>query len=127
MSMDTADPGRVSATIYAGASFRRGWSRTINGQPDDYTDCTAVAELRDATSNALLGTFVTLGGITGNIAFDGNRTELYMGPAATKALAAFESAICHVEIRRPTGDVERQYEITFAYSAERTLADPPAP
>mgnify|MGYP001176927246 CR=1 FL=1 len=127
MSQDTYPPAQVSATFAAGATFRKGWARTVGGQPDDYTDCTAVAELRDATSNALLGTFVTLGGITGNIAFDGNRIELYMGPAATKALAAFESAIYHVELRRPTGDVERLYEIAFAYSAESTQADPPTP
>ncbi len=127
MSQDTYPPAKVSATLYAGATFRKGWARTVGGQPDDYTDCTAVAELRDATSNALLGTFVTLGGITGNIAFDGNRIELYMGPATTNAVTPFDAAICHVELRRPTGDVERLYEITFAYSAGKTLADPPTP
>ena len=127
MSQDTYPPAQVSATLYAGATFRKGWARTVGGQPDDYTDCTAVAELRDATSAALLGTFVTLGGVTGAITFYGNRVELYMGPATTKAVTPFDAAICHVELRRPTGDVERLYEIAFAYSAESTQADPPTP
>ena len=127
MSMDTAEPARVSAIIYAGASFRRRWGRTIAGQPDDYTGCTAVAELRDASSNALLGTFVTGGGINGSITFDGNRIELYMGQAKTKALTAFDAAVCHVDLRRPSGDVERLYEIAFGYSAGKTQADPPTP
>lgn len=127
MSQDTIEPARLSATIYAGATFRKSWGRTVAGQPDDYTDCTAVAELRDAASNALLGTFVTAGGITGSITFAANWLELYMGSATTKALTSFESAVCHVELRRPTGDVERLYEIAFSYSAKKNLADPPTP
>ena len=127
MSQDTIAPAQVRATIYAGATFRKGWSRTVGGTPDDYTDCTAVAELRDGDSGALLGTFSTAGGSTGAINFDGARLELYMSHTATKALTPFASARCHVEVRRPWGDVERIYEVAFSYSAESTQADPPAP
>ena len=126
MSQDTIAPAQVSATIYAGATFRKGWSRTVGESPDDYTDCTAVAELRDSDSGALLGTFSTSGG-TGGISFNGARLELYMSHTATKALTPFTSAHCHVEVRRPWGDVERIYEVAFSYSAESTQADPPAP
>lgn len=126
MSQDTIAPAQVSATIYAGATFRKGWSRTVGGTPDNYTDCTAVAELRDSGSGDLLGTFSTSGG-TGGISFNGGRLELYMSHTATKALSPFTSARCHVEVRRPWGDVERIYEIAFGYSAESTQADPPAP
>lgn len=127
MSMDTTPPARVSATIYAGATFRKGWARLVGGQPDDYTGCTAIAELRDSGSNALLGTFSSAGGADGAIIATGNRLELYLSAAKTKALPPFDSAICHVELLRPWGDTERLYEITFGYSPESTLADPPAP
>ena len=50
-----------------------------------------------------------------------------MSHTATKALTPFTSAHCHVEVRRPWGDVERIYEVAFSYSAESTQADPPAP
>lgn len=128
MSMDILDPARPPAvTIYAGATFRKGWARTVGGSDDDYTDCTAIAELRDSTSGALLGTFSTAGGATGGISFGGNRIELYLSATATKALTPFESAVCHVELRRPTGDIERLYELSFTFSAESTQADPPTP
>lgn len=127
MSQDTIAPARVAATIYAGATFRKGWARSVGGQPDDYTDCTAIAELRDSTSNALLATFSTAGGATGSIVFNGNRLELYLSATATKALTPFESAVCHVELRRPWGDIERLYELSFTFSAESTQADPPTP
>lgn len=127
MSMDTTTPARVSATIYAGATFRKGWARLVGGQPDDYTGCTAIAELRDGSSNALLATFSSAGGATGSIIATGNRLELYLSFTATKALTPFESGVCHVELRRPAGTVERLYEIAFGYSPESTIADPPAP
>ena len=128
MSQDTFDPARPKAvTILAGATFRKSWGRTVGGQPDDYTDCTAIAELRDADSNALLATFSTAAGATGSITFNGSWLILYLSPTATKALTAFTTGTCHVELRRPWGDIERLYEIPFLYSAEKTQADPPAP
>ena len=127
MSNDTYPPAPVSATIYAGATFRKGWARTVGGADDDYTDCTAIAELRDADSNALLATFSTAAGATGSITFNGNRLELYLSAAATKALTPFDAAVCHVELRRPWGDTERLYELSFTFSAESTQADPPTP
>lgn len=122
MSNDSTVPAKVTATIYAGATFRRGWTRRIDGIDDDYTDCTAVVEIRDASSNVLLE---TLGTDTGGISFDGGRLELYMSNTDTTALPEFSSAIGHIEVRRPWGDVERQYEVTFSYSAQRTEVDPP--
>lgn len=150
MSQDTTPPARVSATIYAGATFRKGWARVmypyptqlvagvvckLDGTPapdsdrqlDDYTDCTAIAELRDATSNDLLATFSSAAGATGSIAATGNRLELYLSDTATGALTPFESATCQVELRRPWGDVERLYQIDFSYSAQTTAVQPPAP
>lgn len=123
MSNDSVKPAKVTATIYAGATFRRGWTRRIDGIDDDYTDCTAVAEIRDADTNTLLTTLST---DTGGISFDGGRLELYMQHADTTAMPEFESAIGHIEVRRPWGDVERLYEVTFSYSKQRTEVDPPA-
>ena len=82
MSNSTTQPGTGHMTILAGATFRELWQRSVvpyetmdvNGvlckldgtpvpesdyQPEDYTDCTAVAELRDSDSGVLLGTFST--------------------------------------------------------------------
>lgn len=125
MSQDTAAPAQLHATIYAGATFKRGWLRTVGESPDDYTGCTAIAELRDVASNELLLTFKTGAGQEGRIYFVKNRLELFAGETLTKSLPPFERAICHVELRRPDGNVERLYEISFTYSEERTLADPP--
>ena len=129
MSNDSIAPARVSATIYAGATFRKGWTRLLgeDRQPDDYTGCTAIGELRDATTDALLGTFSSSAGATGLILTAGPRLELYLSPLASKALSPFTSAICHVELRRPWGDIERLYEVEFFYSAEKTQAEPPIP
>lgn len=127
MSQDSKRAGQVEAFIEAGATFRKGWSRSVGGVADDYTGCTAIAELRDSTSKALLATFSSAAGADGAILATGNRLELYLSAAKTKALPPFDSAICHVELLRPWGDTERLYEITFGYSPESTLADPPAP
>lgn len=122
MSTDTIKPAQVAAMIYAGATFRRGWLRKVNDVEDDYTDCTAVVEIRDASTKALLDTLST---DSGGISFSGGRLELYMSAAATSAIGAFSSAIGHIEVRRPWGDVERLYEVTFSYSPQLTEADPP--
>lgn len=126
MSNDTTVPAPVSATIYAGATFRKGWTRKVDEVDDDYVGCTAVAEMRDATSGDLLATFSTSAGSTGGISFNGARLELYMSDTATSALTPFESALCHIELRRPWNDVERLYEVKFSYSAQKTEVQPPA-
>lgn len=122
MSNDTVVPAQVTATIYAGATFRRGWLRKVDGLEDDYTGCTAVAEIRDASTNELLTTLST---DDGTIGFEGGRLELFMDYPDTRDLTAFASAISHVELRRPWGDVERLYEVTFSYSPGKTQVDPP--
>jgi len=122
MSNDSVKPAKVTAEILAGATFRRGWTRKVDGVEDDYTDCTAVVEIRDASTNDLLSTLST---DTGGISFTGGRLELYMSHTDTAALPHFDSAIGHIEVRRPWDDVERQYEVTFSYSPQRTEVDPP--
>jgi len=152
MSNSTTQPATGSMTILAGATFRELWQRAtidyetqeINGvmckmdgtpvpasdiMPEDYTDCTAVMELRDADTNALLATFTTDDGTI--VLFEGSPSKkdtlmLFMSATATGALTPFTSAIGHVEVRRPWGDIERQYEFTFAYSQQKTAVEPPA-
>lgn len=131
MSNDTIHPAQVSATIFAGATFRKGWRRSIRPAgglevPDDYSGCTAIAELRDGDSGALLHTFSSAtGGI--DLTSTPGRLALYMSAADTAALPAFTSAVCHVELRRPWGDIERIYEIAFSHSPQKTAAEPPTP
>uniref|UniRef100_A0A193SBP1 BppU N-terminal domain-containing protein n=1 Tax=biofilter metagenome TaxID=1070537 RepID=A0A193SBP1_9ZZZZ len=122
MSNDTVVPAKVTATIYAGATFRRGWLRKVDSVDDDYTGCTAVVEIRDGTTNDLLTTLST---DNGGINFEGGRLELYIDHTGASALTPFASAIGHVEVRRPWGDVERLYEVSFSYSAQKTEVDPP--
>jgi len=154
MSNSTERPGTGHMTIFAGATFREPWARAtipyetqeINGvickmdgtpvpdsdiQPDNYTGCTAVMELRDADSDALLATFTT---DDGTITFQASdptvvglldSIQLYMGATATGALTAFTAAVGQVEVRRPWGDIERQYEFTFDYSKQSTAVEPP--
>lgn len=133
-----------TVTIYAGATFRRYWRRLawpyptkvvnnevlqLDGTPapeaervlDDYTGCKVVAELRDSTTNALLFTWSTE---TGGVLIEGEYLGLELQPEATNTLAAFESAVAYVEVRRLDGDVERPFEVPFAYSASKTAAQP---
>ena len=152
MSNSTTQPAIGSMTILAGATFRELWQRAtidyetqeingvmckMDGTPvpasdilaEDYTDCTAVMELRDADTNALLATFTTDDGTITLVEGSPSKKDtlmLLMSATATGALTPFTSAIGHVEVRRPWGDVERQYEFTFAYSQQKTTVEPPA-
>lgn len=152
MSNSTTVPATEKFTIRAGATFRELLQRStvdyktqyINGVlckmdgtpvpdgdivPEDYTDCTAILELRDADTNALLATFTTADNtitFTESVPGKLDTIVLYMSPTATGALTAFASAVGQLELRRPYGDIERQYELTFSYSAQTTAAEPPA-
>lgn len=152
MSNSTTQPAIGSMTILAGATFRELWQRAtidyetqeingvickMDGTPvpasdilaEDYTNCTAVMELRDADTNALLATFTTDDGTIALVEGSPSKKDtlmLLMSATATGALTPFTSAIGHVEVRRPWGDIERQYEFTFAYSQQKTTVEPPA-
>ena len=84
---------------------------------EDYTGCTARMQLReDVDSSAVLWEMST---DDGRIELNGN-TLMLVFDAADSSTFAFDSAIGHVEVTRPNGDVERQYEIKFKVSREGT-------
>jgi hypothetical protein len=84
---------------------------------EDYTGCTALMQMReDIDSAAVLWEMST---DNGRIELDGNTLTLVFD-AADSSSFAFDSAIGHVEVTRPNGDVERQYEIKFKVSKEGT-------
>lgn len=152
MSNSTTQPAIGSMTILAGATFRELWQRAtidyetqeingvmckMDGTPvpasdilaEDYTNCTAVMEMRDADTNALLSTFTTTDGSIAFVESAPGKLDtlmLLMQSTATGALSEFTAAVGHVEVRRPWGDIERQYEFTFAYSQQKTAVEPPA-
>lgn len=152
MSNSTTQPAIGSMTILAGATFRELWQRAtidyetqeingvmckMDGTPvpasdilaEDYTNCTAVMELRDATTNALLSTFTTTDGSIAFVESAPGKLDtlmLLMQSTATGALPVFVAAVGQVEVRRPWGDIERQYEFNFAYSQQKTTVEPPA-
>ena len=84
---------------------------------EDYTGCTARMQLReDVDSSAVLW---EMSSGAGRIELNGNTLTLVFD-AADSSSFAFDSAIGHVEVTRPNGDVERQYEIKFKVSREGT-------
>lgn len=84
---------------------------------EDYTGCTARMQLReDVDSSAVLW---EMSSDDGRIKLNGNTLTLVFD-AADSSSFAFDSAIGHVEVTRPNGDVERQYEIKFKVSREGT-------
>ena len=102
-----------------------GWTNACTGQPvletdytdEDYTGCEARMQLRpDVTSSKVLLELTTQ---NNGIELAGNTLTLVFQPADL-AGARFEEAIGHIEVIRPNGDVERQYEITFTLSPEGT-------
>lgn len=102
-----------------------GWTNACTGQSvletdytdEDYTGCEARMQLRpDVTSSKVLLELTTAGG---GIELDGRRLTLVFHPDDTSPLK-FEEAIGHVEVVRPNGDVERQYELTMTMSPEGT-------
>ena len=91
-------------------------------QPSDYTDedytgCQARMQLReDVSSPAVLLELTTE---NSGIELDGSTLTLVFQPGDTADLS-FDKAVGHVEVVRPDGAVERQYEIVFKFSAEGT-------
>ena len=84
---------------------------------EDYTGCTARMQLReDIDSSEVLWEMTTN---NGRIELNGKTLTLVFD-AADSSSFAFDSAIGHVEVTRPNGDVERQYEIKFKVSREGT-------
>lgn len=84
---------------------------------EDYTGCSARMQLREnVDSSEVLWEMSTA---NGRIELDGNTLTLVFDPDESKDFA-FDSAIGHVEVTRPNGDVERQYEIKSKTSREVT-------
>lgn len=84
---------------------------------EDYTGCSARMQLReDVDSSEVLWEMSTA---NGRIELDGNTLTLVFCPDDSKDFA-FDSAIGHVEVTRPNGDVERHYEIKSKTSREVT-------
>ena len=84
---------------------------------EDYTGCTARMQLReDIDSSEVLWEMTT---DNGRIELNGNTLTMVFLPDDS-AQFAFTNAVGHVEVTRPNGDVERQYEIKFKVSREGT-------
>lgn len=79
---------------------------------EDYTGCTARMQLREEVGSSAV--LVELTSPT-DISLAGKTITLLFRPAHTVG-KTFETAIGHVEVTRPNGDVERPYEITFTLS-----------
>jgi hypothetical protein len=92
--------------------------------PEDYTGCSARMQLRtDVDSDVVIDERST---DNGGIVLDGDTLRICWSAAETAAMVygaapgGWTRAIGHVEVTRPTGEVERQYEITFPLSPEGT-------
>ena len=84
---------------------------------EDYTGCTARMQLReDIDSSEVLWEMTT---DNGRIELNGNTLTMVFLPGDS-AQFAFTNAIGHIEIVRPGGSIERQYEIKFKVSREGT-------
>lgn len=141
-------PARLQLTIYQGATFREALERLTVPYPvrwdcgqlvgacsgarvpdaditrEDYTGCMARVQLRrDIDDTQVL---IELTTENGGIELDGAWLRLVMTAAQTAALEfgdappAWTSCIGQVEVVRPSGDVERQYELGFELRQEAT-------
>ena len=85
---------------------------------EDYTGCSARMQIReDVGAPAVL---VELTSVGGGIELAGDTLTLVFQPIDT-AGKNFDTAVGHVEVIRPNGDVERHYEIAITLSQEVTL------
>ena len=85
---------------------------------EDYTGCTARMQVReDVGAPAVLVELTSAGG---GIELAGDTLTLVFQPADT-TWKNFDTAVGHVEVIRPNGDVERHYEIAITLSQEVTL------
>ena len=142
-------PAKLNFTIYQGATFREELERvtvpysvrqecggrlvdacTGASVPDaditreDYTGCTARMQLRrDIDDPEVL---LELSTANGGIELNGAWLRLLMTAEQTGAFAygdmapGWSSCIGQIEVTRPSGDVERQYELRFALYPEGT-------
>lgn len=84
---------------------------------EDYTDCTARMQLRqDVDSPEVLWEMTTE---NGRIELAGNTLTLIFEEHDFSDIG-FDCLVGHVEVVRPNGDVERQYELRFKLSPEVT-------
>ncbi|KQO38091.1 hypothetical protein ASF19_20160 [Acidovorax sp. Leaf84] len=144
----TITPSCLAVTIIQGATLDEAWERKFypyavewscgqlvkkgsgepapnsDATPEDYTGCTAEAQLRHPDTGAVLTTLSTA---NGGIVLDGAFLRLAMAYADTAALAygetapAWNTCKAHVEVTRPDGTRERQYEVTFTLNPEATV------
>ena len=92
--------------------------------PENYTGCTARVQLRrDIDSQDVIAELTTE---NDGIVLDGAWLRLNLSAIQTAAFAyggvapAWETCIGQVEVTRPGGEVERQYELTFVLHPEGT-------
>lgn len=141
-------PACLDFTIYQGATFRAPLERVTVpypvreecGQlvkacsgdpvpdadkvPEDYTGCTARMQLRREIDDPEV--LLELSTANGGIELDGAWLRLLMTAEQTAAFVygpiapGWTSCIGQIEITRPNGDVERQYELRFALYPEST-------
>lgn len=141
-------PACLESTIVQGATLDDAWQRSFypydvewvcgtfvkkcSGEPapdsdkvaEDYTGCTAEAQLRHPVTGALIETLNTT---NGGIVLEDDWLRVHMDYAATSALVygdvapAWKYCVAHVEVTRPDGTRERQYEIKFSLDPEKTL------
>lgn len=136
------DPTKLSATIYQGATFRLALDRSIYPYPvsldskgvlrkldgtealdtdrieENYVGCSARAQIRESIDSTPVLQLLTTE--NNGIVLGGNRLSLFISDTDTSAMNGWTTAICHVEVIRASGDVERQYEITFKLDLEGT-------
>lgn len=141
-------PACLDFTIYQGATFRTALERysvaypvreecdgvvkACSGEPvpdadkvpEDYTGCTARMQLRREIDDPEV--LLELSTANGGIELDGAWLRLLMTAEQTAAFVygpiapSWNSCIGQIEITRPSGDVERQYELRFALYPEST-------
>lgn len=141
-------PACLDFTIYQGATFRTALERysvaypvreecdgvvkACSGEPvpdadkvpEDYTGCMARMQLRREIDDPEV--LLELSTANGGIELDGAWLRLLMTAEQTAAFVygavapGWTSCIGQIEITRPSGDVERQYELRFALYPEGT-------
>ena len=92
--------------------------------PEDYTGCMARMQLRREIDDPEV--LLELSTANGGIELDGAWLRLLMTAEQTAAFVygpvapGWTSCIGQIEVTRPSGDVERQYELRFALYPEST-------
>jgi len=138
----------LDVTIVQGATLDEAWERSFypyatvvdcdgvvvkksTGEPapdvdkvlEDYTGCTATANMIHPLTGAVIETLSTA---TGEIVLDDATFRLGMDYAATTAFVfgpnapAWENCSAEVFVTRPTGEREKQYEIFFTLQPKDT-------